>query len=67
MDVLRQFADPAVAGIMVPIAGILVGGIIAIVCIVIKHRERMAMIEQGIHPDHPEEQPAIEHEPVEVG
>jgi hypothetical protein len=42
----------------IPIIAILVGGII-VLCIVIssvwlRHRERMAMIERGMHPDHPQ-------------
>jgi len=40
----------------IPIIGILVGGIIAIAKLLIRHRERMAMIERGMHPDHPPEQ-----------
>jgi len=40
----------------VPIVAILVLGIIVITKLLIRHRERMAMIERGMHPDHPEEQ-----------
>jgi Flp pilus assembly protein protease CpaA len=38
---------------MIPIAAILVGGVIGVAKLVIRHRERMAMIERGIHPDRP--------------
>jgi hypothetical protein len=44
---------PATVVFAVPIAAILVGGILAITRMLIRHRERMAMIEQGMHPDHP--------------
>ncbi len=40
----------------IPIIGILVGGILAIAKLLIRHRERMAMIERGMHPDHSPEQ-----------
>jgi len=38
--------------------------VVAIVTAVIKHRERMAMIEQGLHPDYPPEQPGIGDHPA---
>jgi len=51
-----------VFGLPVVIIGFHAAG--AIVKAVIKHRERMAMIEQGLHPDCPPEQPGIgEHPP----
>ena len=37
----------------IPIVAILVGGIIAMAKLLIRHRERMAMIKRGMHPDHP--------------
>jgi len=50
---------PDTAVFAIPIVAILVSGII-VLCIVIsslwlRHRERMAMIERGMHPDHPQE------------
>ena len=36
---------------LVPITGILVGGAIVITKLVIRHRERIAMIEHGMDPD----------------
>jgi len=36
---------------LIPITAIIVGGIIAIVVIVLKYQERMAKIERGIDPD----------------
>ena len=36
-----------------PMVGIVVGGVVSLAKIVIRHRERIAMIEHGIHPDYP--------------
>ncbi len=46
--------DPAILGIMIPILAIVGGIAVAIIRMWITHRERMAMIEAGLHPDHPE-------------
>jgi hypothetical protein len=40
----------------IPIIAILCGAVIAIIKLVIKHRERMELIRQGIHPDYPPDQ-----------
>ena len=40
----------------IPIVAILVGGIVSITKQLIRHRERMAMIERGMHPDHPQDE-----------
>jgi len=48
----NSLLEPEVLVFLIPIAAIVVGGIVSIVGSVIKHRERMSMIEQGIHPDH---------------
>jgi ABC-type uncharacterized transport system permease subunit len=44
-------------GLLVPIvaivAGVLVGGTIAVVAMILKHQERLAKIERGINPDGP--------------
>ena len=47
--------DPATLIFMIPIVAILVGGIISISKMLVRHRERMTMIERGMHPDHPQE------------
>jgi hypothetical protein len=39
----------------IPILAILLGGITALSKQWIRHRERMAMIERGMHPDFPDE------------
>jgi hypothetical protein len=51
---------------LVAITAILVGGIMGIAKLLIRHRERMAMIERGIHPDFKEERPPTEEEPREM-
>lgn len=38
--------------LLIPLAAILVGGILGLAKLLIRHRERMAMIEQGLYPDH---------------
>lgn len=55
-DVLSR---PETLALLLPIAGVLMFGFISLTKILIKHRERMAMIEQGMHPD------VEAHEPVE--
>ena len=53
---LQLFFRPETLVFLIPIVAILTGGIIAIMKILIHHRERMTMIEHGIHPDYqPEE------------
>ena len=42
---------------------ILVSGIVAIAKLLVRHRERMAMIERGMHPDHPGDDELAEHDP----
>jgi hypothetical protein len=37
----------------VPVVAIVVGGVIAIVVLVLKHQERIAKIERGMDPDAP--------------
>ncbi len=38
---------------VVPVVAIIVGGVVAVVIIVLKHQERIAKIERGIDPDAP--------------
>ena len=60
---MRLLFRPETLVFLIPITGILVGGIIAIMKILIHHRERMTMIEHGIHPDYPPEE-SLEEEGV---
>ena len=59
-----QLLDPDTFALMIPIVVILVVGIVAIVAMWIKHRERMGLIEQGIHPDHPPDEVDVEKDPA---
>lgn len=53
----KIFTDPGTLSIVlvfaVPIVAIIGGCIICIVKMLITHRERVKMIESGIHPDYP--------------
>lgn len=51
--VWEELFDKDTLAIFIPIVAIVVGGVIAITWMIFAHRERMAMIERGIHPDHP--------------
>ncbi len=55
MDLLDRLLRPEILGVMIPIVAILTGGAIAISARLTRHRERLAMIERGMHPDRPEE------------
>jgi hypothetical protein len=41
----------SLGGLLVPIVAILVGGVIAVTTMVLRHQERIAKIERGIDPD----------------
>lgn len=58
------FSNEETVALLIPITGIVVGGIVAIVVIMLRHRERMALIEQGLHPDHPPEEADPEQDPA---
>lgn len=45
--------NPVFLALMIPIVAIVVWGIVSVICMIIRHQERMAMIDRGIHPDHP--------------
>ena len=40
-----------IVALMIPIVGIIVGGLVSIVKMIIVHRERMAMLQHGILPE----------------
>jgi hypothetical protein len=50
--------------LMIPIVVIVVGGIVVIVVTVLHHRERMAMIERGLHPDDLPEEDDADQDPA---
>ncbi len=39
---------------LIPIVAVIVGGVIAIIVLVLRHQERIAKIERGIDPDAPQ-------------
>lgn len=45
---------------LIPIIAIIVGGVIGVTKLILKHQERIAMIERGIHPDAPIVQPGVQ-------
>ena len=63
MTWLNVISRPETLVFLVPIAAILMFGMMGIIKILIKHRERMAMIEQGMHPD-VEAHEAVDHHDV---
>jgi hypothetical protein len=40
-------------GLLVPIVALVVGGVIGITSMILRHNERIAKIERGINPDGP--------------
>ena len=52
MDWLRDI-NPGTLSMFIPIVAIICGIAYAITMAVIRHRERMAMIERGMNPDAP--------------
>lgn len=48
--------SPVFLALMIPIVAIIVGGVIAVITMIIRHNERMAMIERGMHPDAPKDE-----------
>jgi hypothetical protein len=48
---MEMILRPEVLIFLIPIVAIVIGGVVALSKIWIRHRERMAMIAAGIHPD----------------
>jgi hypothetical protein len=53
MSWLDLFADPLVLLIGIPALGIILAALLIILRSSMSHRQRMAMIERGLHPDDP--------------
>ncbi len=51
-----RLLSPELIWIVIPVAAIVIGGILGILSQIHRHQERRAMIEQGIHPDYPPEE-----------
>jgi hypothetical protein len=55
----RRLLDPDVVVFLIPIVAIIAGATIKIVKMIHAHNERIAMIQQGMHPDYPPENDEI--------
>lgn len=62
-----RWLSPDTAPFAVAIVAITVFGLVALVSAWIRHRERMAMIERGMHPDAPSEKPGPTSKPPAAG
>lgn len=51
----RMFENPDIFYVLLSVVAIVAGAVVIVVIVkfLIAHRERMAMIERGIHPDYP--------------
>jgi hypothetical protein len=52
-NILSRLLEPDIMPFLVAIVAIVGGLSVAIVKLLIKHHERITMIQHGIHPDHP--------------
>jgi hypothetical protein len=53
VGIVRELLRAEIMPFLLAAVAILVGGAVTITKAVIRHRERIAMIQQGIHPDYP--------------
>ncbi len=60
----RLLEKPEILGVLIPIIAVIAFATIVIIKLLIRHRERMAMIERGIHPDYPPEDEAKQNPPT---
>jgi hypothetical protein len=51
MSVVHQILQPEIVWVLIPLAAILLGGVLSVTHSFIRHRERMAKIGMGIDPD----------------
>jgi hypothetical protein len=52
MSVVHQLLQPEIVWVLIPLAAILLGGVLSVTRSLIRHRERMAKIGMGIDPDY---------------
>jgi|WetSurMetagenome_2_1015567.scaffolds.fasta_scaffold1399083_1 hypothetical protein len=57
-NILSRMLSPDIMPFMIPIVAITGGITLAIVKLLIRHHERITMIQHGIHPDYPPEDKA---------
>jgi hypothetical protein len=55
--ILDRLLQPDILAVCIPIVAIVGGFTVAITKMVIHHRERMALIDRGVHPDSLQDQP----------
>ena len=60
---LSYVARPETLVFIIPIVAIVMVGIVTVTKLLIRHRERMAMIERGMHPDQAQEQGGPQNRP----
>ena len=53
MEALVSFLKSDYVWVLVPVVAIVMGGIVAVLKLVHRNQERLAMIERGMHPDVP--------------
>jgi hypothetical protein len=53
MPIVEQLLNPGIVWVFIPLAGIALGGVLALAKLITKHRERMAKIGMGMDPDSP--------------
>ncbi|MBN1851811.1 MAG: hypothetical protein JW829_03775 [Pirellulales bacterium] len=58
----NRLLSPEIIWVFIPIIAILCGSITSIIVRFHKHRERMAMIAAGFHPDFPPDEEPMEEE-----
>ena len=49
--ILDRLLHPGIVWVLIPITWLVVTGVVEVIQSVQRHSERIAMIEQGIHPD----------------
>lgn len=54
---MSSFLRVEILALLIPVVAIIVGGVVAVVKIIIRHQERMAMIDRGMHPDQLQDDP----------
>ena len=64
MSVVHQLLQPEIVWVLIPLAVILLVGVLKVTHSVIEHRERMAKIGMGIDPDY---QPNLEQSQPDEG
>lgn len=51
MDALSIFSNPATVGVLIPLTGVIVWGVLSGLRMYFRHQERIEMIRSGMHPD----------------